>query len=277
MWIPLGLGLVLGCGPAVDSDTDAPPMGSTGPVATDSADWGDSMDTESPGTVGPGSAVTSDPGASTGGSPDVELGPCAQISGCLAEQGLTNEMLIDRYGPNGTCWEEFPAPTCWIQCAAWLETVTDNCTVESPACCACGSDFDCTYDPSAPTCDNGRCVAGGAPGCDAISFAADVQPILDSICIECHTPGGPWPSLDMTVDAYDDLVNADGIQTLALRDIFLVVPGDPESSYILYKLAGTQETIAGAAAGSQMPQGFDPLPLEQQETIRSWIECGAPR
>ena len=105
----------------------------------------------------------------------------------------------------------------------------------------------------------------------------DVQPILDSICIECHTPGGPWPSLDMTVDAYDDLVNADGIQTLALTDIFLVVPGDPESSYILYKLAGTQERIAGAAAGAQMPQGFDPLPLEQQDTIRTWIECGAPR
>lgn len=272
MWIAFGF--VLGCGPAVDSDTDAGPMGSTGPVATDSAD---SMDTEFPATTGPVSAVTTDPQPSTGGGTDVDLGPCAQISGCLAEQGLTNDMLIERYGPNGTCWEEFPAPTCWIQCAAWLETVTDNCTVESPACCTCASDLDCTYDPGAPTCESGRCVAGGTPGCEDISFATDVQPILDSICIECHTPGGPWPSLDMTVDAYDDLVNADGIQTMALADIFLVAPGDPESSYILYKLAGTQAEIAGAAAGTQMPQGFDPLPADQQETIRTWIECGAPR
>ncbi len=261
--------LLAGCGPtdAGDQDTDeGSASGGTQVGATDTA-----------GSVTGAEGTSQDGSGESGPAPDVDFGPCLRVSACLDSQGVPAEDPLGRYGPNGTCWQDFPQPTCWAQCTALLESFSDNCEAEAPACCVCETELECAFDPANPTCSGGACTpAGGGGDCSTVSFASDIQPILDDNCVECHSPGGLWPSLDMSLDAYDDLVNADGIQTLALVDYMLVVPGDTELSYILHKLEGSQAEVAGAAAGEQMPLERPQLAQDLRDTIRTWIECGAP-
>lgn len=114
------------------------------------------------------------------------------------------------------------------------------------------------------------------------SHDSDIQPIWDANCVDgCHAPGGVWQSTDLSPGAaYDALVDEDGIQTMALTDISLVIPEDTDNSYLLDKLLGTQEEVAGAAAGTRMPQGdmgaeIPPLSDAEIELVELWIACGA--
>jgi len=49
----------------------------------------------------------------------------------------------------------------------------------------------------------------------------------------------------------------------------LVVPGDPDASYVIHKLEGRE------ICGLRMPRGRTPLTTEQIATIRTWIAEGA--
>lgn len=143
-----------------------------------------------------------------------------------------------------------------------------------------GTDTDATSDPTGndDSSGGGESSSGGAADCDAPpSHATDIQPIWDANCVEgCHTAGGSWPSTDLTpAMAYDMLVEADGIQTMALSDYQLVIPGDVEHSYLVNKLNNTQADVAGNAAGTQMPQGLDPLSADEIALVEQWIACGA--
>ncbi len=133
-------------------------------------------------------------------------------------------------------------------------------------------------DPSDSSGEESGDSSSGAAGCDdAPSHAADIQPIWDANCVSaCHEPGGTWPNTDLSPGmAYDMLVDADGIQTMALSDVKLVIAGDPDNSYILNKLNGTQMDVAGVAGGTQMPQEADPLSADDIALVEAWIACGA--
>jgi len=144
-----------------------------------------------------------------------------------------------------------------------------------------GMETDTTTDPTggeSPTGGADESSSGGAADCDAApSHATDIQPIWDANCVEgCHQPGGTWPSTDLTPEmAYDMLVEEDGIQTMALSDVQLVIPGDTDNSYLLNKLNGTQEDVAGLAGGTQMPQEADPLSAADIALVEEWVACGA--
>lgn len=92
-------------------------------------------------------------------------------------------------------------------------------------------------------------------------------------CVTCHTNAVHAPSggLNLLHDAaYDQLVNVPSHEKPALRR---VVPGDPDSSYIVHKLEGRPGII-----GRQMPYSGPPyLTSGQLVIIRRWIEIGAPR
>ncbi len=140
------------------------------------------------------------------------------------------------------------------------------------------SSTDATDTMATTGAESGDSSSGGTADCeDAPSHAADIQPIWDAACVTaCHEAGGSWPSTDLTAAmAYDMLVDADGIQTMALADVKLVIPGDTENSYLLNKLDGTQMDVAGAAGGTQMPQEADPLTADQIALVEEWIACGA--
>lgn len=154
--------------------------------------------------------------------------------------------------------------------------------------CPAGDDTDTGNDSGAMTTmptDTGmmETSAGSAEestgGGTSLSHAADIQPIWDAKCVEaCHEEGGEWGFLlDMSVDAYDDLV---GIASSQLASMNHVEPSDPDNSYLWHKVNNTQATVGGS--GLAMPKapasGGPALMLTQEELdmIEEWIAGGAP-
>lgn len=109
-----------------------------------------------------------------------------------------------------------------------------------------------------------------SPTPSGVSFARDIQPILNANCVACHQgatgPGGL--SLEPG-SAYKNLVNVRSTESPLMR----VAPGAPDKSYLLNKLLGTQTQVGGS--GAQMPFGA-PLPQNQINLIQQWISQGAP-
>ena len=92
-----------------------------------------------------------------------------------------------------------------------------------------------------------------------ISFAANVMPILENRCVNCHGSDGGWDG-----SSYE-LVMTTGDHSP------VVIPGDVENSLLAQKLVGTHEE------GEIMP----PPPLrklndELTQIILDWIAAGAP-
>jgi hypothetical protein len=99
------------------------------------------------------------------------------------------------------------------------------------------------------------------------SHAADIQPIWNRACTNCHGFNG---GMTLEGDAYDRIVNVRSLQNPALDRI---EPGDPDASYLFRKLQG----CSGARCiGDRMPQG-GVLPDGDLQRIRAWIQGGAPR
>lgn len=71
-------------------------------------------------------------------------------------------------------------------------------------------------------------------------------------------------------EAWDNLVDRSSAQ-FPLYD--LVAPGNPQGSYLVYKLAGTHAEVGGME--QQMPRRQDPLSDEVQDRIVLWIAQGA--
>jgi len=99
-----------------------------------------------------------------------------------------------------------------------------------------------------------RLSAGAEP---ALDFAAAVAPIFGRHCVRCHSPGQPKGDISLATGA-----------DLAANQY--VVPGDPDSSYLVELIAGDD------GRRPEMPKEGAPLSAEQVATIRRWIAEGAP-
>jgi hypothetical protein len=109
-------------------------------------------------------------------------------------------------------------------------------------------------------------------GCDdhlfpalAGSSGSDWCGILDESCVSCHSAAGKAGGLDLETDAHAALVDV-----ASSAGPVLVVPGDPDASFLMAKLEGE---LAAGQGGPMPPSG--PLPAEQIELIRQWIADGA--
>jgi cytochrome c len=90
-------------------------------------------------------------------------------------------------------------------------------------------------------------------------------------CVNCHTNQGRTPAgnLNLTGDVYAALVNA---RSTGKSGAILVVPGDPDASYLVHKLEGGPDI-----AGLRMPRNTPPYLTDgQMLVIRRWIQNGAP-
>jgi len=90
-------------------------------------------------------------------------------------------------------------------------------------------------------------------------------------CVTCHTDQGRTPAgnLNLRADPYAALVNK---TSTGRPGAVLVIPGDPDGSYLIHKLEGNDIT------GLRMPRNGPPYLTEGQiAVIRRWIEIGAPR
>ena len=93
------------------------------------------------------------------------------------------------------------------------------------------------------------------------SFTADVLPILEERCVECHGPDKVKGSLRL--DSAAEVFAGDA-------EFWTVIPGQPEDSLLL------QRVELPADDPDVMPPKGKLLTPEQIETIRSWIAAGAP-
>lgn len=96
--------------------------------------------------------------------------------------------------------------------------------------------------------------SGGTQGGIGVSFADDVDPVLEAKCSGCHAagPGGLTITGDPSSD-YDNVIER-------------VTPGDPDDSLLLRKASG--ESHGG---GAVLSPGSDPY-----DVIDAWISAGAP-
>ena len=84
----------------------------------------------------------------------------------------------------------------------------------------------------------------------------------------CHAGGSPSGNLSLEADfVAGELI---GVASNQVPDLKRVDPGNPDGSYLLMKVRGTE-----GIANSQMPLGGT-LTDAQSEMIREWIAGGAP-
>ena len=108
----------------------------------------------------------------------------------------------------------------------------------------------------------------------AVSFATQIQPIFTSTCTgaQCHDATQPASGLQLTAGvAYGALVGISANEA-PCTSYKLVVPGQPDQSYLVFKLQGT----GACSSGSQMPKGMPALAPAQIQLFRDWIANGAP-
>ena len=108
------------------------------------------------------------------------------------------------------------------------------------------------------------------PNTGTVTFEEDIEPLFRQyLCLNCHsTPANS----NFSVASYE-LFLTPGDQA-SVRGLVPVKAGDPDSSYVLWKLAGRGpqgETIMG----NRMPQGGGPMSSADQALLRTWIEEGA--
>jgi len=92
---------------------------------------------------------------------------------------------------------------------------------------------------------------------------------FDQFCANCHGGAAPSKGLDLSEEeGHEQLVDIPAIQRSALDR---VTPGDSDNSYLIIKMEGGPNM-----AGRRMPRGLPPRPQEEIDTIRMWIDEGAP-
>ena len=102
------------------------------------------------------------------------------------------------------------------------------------------------------------------------TFTNIQQNVFNVFCIECHS--GAFASQGLRLEQGRSYQRIVGIASTEQSSLKLVEPGSPDHSYLIHKLEGGPEIF-----GSQMPQGRPPLPQNVINSIRVWIQQGAPQ
>ena len=106
-------------------------------------------------------------------------------------------------------------------------------------------------------------IAAGLSGCSKQLSYADVEPILQETCAECHTGDHEGVvASGFSVESYEALMKGTKLGP--------VIASGLAASSTLYRM------VAGKTDPSiHMPHGKDPLSDEQIETVKIWIDQGA--
>lgn len=116
------------------------------------------------------------------------------------------------------------------------------------------------------------------PSSGPVSFAADVEPVLNSSCAfsGCHSSSnanpGDKPMVLATGQSYANIV---GVASAELPSMQRIRAGQPDQSYLIHKLQGTHRTVGGS--GDRMPLTGGPLSAATIDRIRRWVAAGALR
>jgi hypothetical protein len=97
-----------------------------------------------------------------------------------------------------------------------------------------------------------------------ILWSEHIQPLLRSVCAQCHLDGANQGEYRIDTPS---LLRVKGAENPGMP---LVVPGDPEASYLYRKLVDRRPP-----GGEQMPLQTPPLDDRGKELMRRWIAEGA--
>lgn len=90
---------------------------------------------------------------------------------------------------------------------------------------------------------------------EPVSFSAEVLPILEQYCWECHSEQNT--ELGLRLDSYEGVMAGSDYGTV-------IEPGDPDGSLLI-----------DMVESGDMPEEGDPVPPELLEIIKTWIAEGA--
>ncbi len=109
-----------------------------------------------------------------------------------------------------------------------------------------------------------RSPAGDSPDGERLRFARDVRPILSEYCFACHGPDARKREAELRLDTRAGLLGEGGAAGV-------VVPGDLTKSELWQR-------VDAADAMERMPPEVaqKELPPAARDTLRRWIEQGAP-
>lgn len=134
------------------------------------------------------------------------------------------------------------------------------------ALAACGSGSGNGLD------ENGHALAPGSAAAALVPTFSSIQENVFSV--NCAIPGchgGGTVQFGLRLDpgfSYGNLVN---VASPRDANLVRVVPGNPDASFIIQKLEGTQ------TLGDRMPDFGPYLPQSTIDVIREWIANGAPQ
>jgi len=128
------------------------------------------------------------------------------------------------------------------------------------------------------------CGAGSGEGLDQNGQPlrpppAGLQPTLASIqdnvftvtCAVSGCHGGAGAQQGLRLDPGFSAGNLINVASPRDPNLIRVIPGNPDASFIIQKLEGTQ------TLGDRMPDGGPYLPQSTIDVIRQWIQDGAPQ
>jgi len=107
-------------------------------------------------------------------------------------------------------------------------------------------------------------VIAACSGEPQVSFSADVEPILDKNCLNCHQAGGQGEmasGLNMT--SYEGVMKG-------TNNGPMVIAADVEGSNLLVLMEGRADPSISMPHGQQQP-----VSKQDIQTIRLWIQQGA--
>ena len=116
---------------------------------------------------------------------------------------------------------------------------------------------------------DGSALPMGMAGPTGPTLASLQTSIFTPLCAACHRPGGIGPMpLDTEAATIGSLV---GVDSLGRPGVPRVDPGNPDNSYLIWKLEPRLPDIVGAP----MPLGAPSLSPDQINDIADWIRDGA--
>lgn len=107
-------------------------------------------------------------------------------------------------------------------------------------------------------------LTGLTAGCESeVSFQRDVNPVLQKNCAACHLAGGTgYVASGFGVTGYDSVMKGTKFGSV-------ITPGASISSTLILVLEGKVHPSI------QMPRDSKPLPKEEVDLIKRWINAGA--
>lgn len=136
--------------------------------------------------------------------------------------------------------------------------------VASVASGGCGDDDGTTNEPLPPT-------------------YATFDTVLTRSCRfggSCHGGARPRPSSNLlNIELFSDDYRGAfvGVPGDKNDQMYLLMPGDPDASYIWHKINGTHREVPACGQGDPMPRlAEEGLPQNERDAIREWIVMGAP-